>query len=71
MGIKSYIKRLLKIVGFTMMKAIGFSLLLGGVVEEIVWVAIIGFLIVDLSPSFIKTIWKDAGASFHGSGKHE
>jgi len=54
------IKHFFKTLGFIFIKIIGFTLLLGGIREDIIWIIIAGFLLVDLSPSFIITLWKNA-----------
>lgn len=54
------VKGFAKMLGFIYLKIIGFSLLIGGFHEEIIWAMIVGFLVIDITPSFIKTVWKDA-----------
>ena len=59
MGIKEEIKRMARVLGIFFMKIIGFTIIIGGAVENIIWLILIGVALVDLSPSFIKAIWKD------------
>ena len=59
MGIKEEAKQMSKVIGIYFMKIIGFVLIMGGAVENIIWLILIGVVLVDLSPSFIKAIWKD------------
>ena len=59
MGIKKEAKRMGKVIGIYFMKMIGFTMIMGGAVENIIWLILLGVLLVDLSPSFIRAIWKD------------
>lgn len=60
MGIKKYTIRLLKILGISYINIIGLTMIITGAIEEMIWLLLLGISIVDLSPSFIKTIFKDA-----------
>lgn len=60
MEIKKHIIALLKLVGITYLNVLGITMIMTGATEDIVWLILVGVFIVDLSPSFIKTIWRDA-----------
>ena len=61
---KESFKGMLKVTGVSLLNVVGYSLLIGGVMEELWWLAGIGFMIIDLSPSFVKAVWKDASLNF-------
>lgn len=69
MTIKEYFKSMMKQLGFIILTAWGFAFFIFGILEQIVWAVILGFLIIDLTPSFIITTWKTAGERYWGKRK--
>lgn len=57
--IKNHIIRLLKILGISYLNIMGFSIIIVGAIDGLIWVMFIGWIILDLSPSLIKTIIED------------
>jgi len=64
MGIKKHIINLFRTIGITFINIIGFTTFVTGAAIDNMWLLIAGLAIVDLSPSFIKTIWRDVWCQY-------
>jgi len=56
---KEIIKSILKTMGMSFVTIISYALFITGILIGNYILVIIGFLLIDLTPSYIKFVWKD------------
>ena len=51
-----FLKRYVKLFGIFIVKTLGLTFFIYGVTEDVLWIIVVSFILVDITPSYFKQI---------------